>query len=146
MVVYQDAAVMLPHLWVASIAQTDLVEQLLGVDLAPNFWEELNSQDPRLLARGGHPALSVEGYTRNCIPLWLHGDGVEYSQEQSLMTLTFGSCLATTNSMDSMFYIASFVKSVTATTAKHGVDTWVELWAIICWSFQALWEGTHPTS
>jgi hypothetical protein len=61
------------------------------------------------------------------------------------MVFTFGSATTVTNSFLSMFYIASFVKSVTA-SLKNGnnFDTWAELWAVIFWSFQALWHGRHP--
>lgn len=60
------------------------------------------------------------------------------------MTYTFGSCLTTTNAFLSMFYIASFVKSVTAVMKEHGHDTWQELWVMMVWSFLALWHGVHP--
>ena len=44
-----------------------------------------------------------------------------------------------------MFYLASFVKSVTATVKKHGVDTWQNIWTVLVWSFLAAWEGKHPS-
>ena len=60
------------------------------------------------------------------------------------MTYTFGSCLTTTNAFLSMFYVASFVKSVTAVMKDHGHDTWLELWKVMSWSLLALWNGRHP--
>lgn len=95
------------------------------------------------------------------IPLWLHGDGVEFSTD-SLLLFSFGGCLnglqqSQTTSfsglkqgqearglkqshvMDSAFYIAGWPKS-----ASHP-DTWKEIFSIMAWSFKALWLGTHPT-
>ena len=46
-----DCAIMLPHLWVAAIAKTELQEQALGQHLAPSFWEAVRHDDPRLLAK-----------------------------------------------------------------------------------------------
>ena len=144
-VVHTDVGLMLPHLWIASIATSHLADQLLGLQSVEQFWASVNQHDPRLQARGGHPVLSVPNYNSSVVPLWLHGDGVEYAEDESLMTLTFGSVLATTNSMDSMFWMASFVKAVTATQTKHGADTWDSIWKVLVWSFKALWLGTHPT-
>ena len=145
-VAHCDVAIMLPHQWVAGVAAAGEAERLLGIQWGPSFWDAVSPEDPRLLARGGHPVKQVESYRDCVIPLWLHGDGVEYAENQSFMALSFGSVLSTTSSMDSMFWMAGFVKSATARADKgHGADTWNTIWQILCWSLSALWEGACPT-
>ena len=61
------------------------------------------------------------------------------------MVYTCGSVLTTTTSMLAMFYLASFVKSVTAVLSKHAADTWMDVWSILAWSFEAAWLGIHPS-
>lgn len=117
-------------------------EDLLGIGSVERFWQGVSPQDPRVLSQ--HPALQVPGYEKIFCPLWLHGDGVEYSDDDTLMVWTFGSVLTTTNSMLTMFYLASYVKAVTAVQAKHGADTWEEIWEVLAWSFLACWTGVHP--
>jgi len=112
--------------------------------LVREFWDNVSPQDPRLLANGGHPVLLEPDYKDKCVPLWFHGDAVSYTESDPLMVFSFGSILTSTNSMLAMFYIASFVKSVTAFQDKHKEDTWHELWKIILWSLVACWHGVHP--
>ena len=144
-IMHDDMSIMLPHEWLASVADLPEAESLLGLSKTPEFWDHVSSHDPRLLAQGGHPVLNEAEFKSTFIPLWVHGDGVEYSEDDSLLVFTFGSCLTTTNSMLAMFYLASFVKSVTATVKKHGVDTWQNIWTVLVWSFLAAWEGKHPS-
>ena len=117
-IMHDDMSIMLPHEWLASVADLPEAESLLGLSKTPEFWDHVSSHDPRLLAQGGHPVLNEAEFKSTFIPLWVHGDGVEYSEDDSLLVFTFGSCLTTTNSMLAMFYLASFVKSVTATVKK----------------------------
>lgn len=144
LVMHDDMGIMEPHLWIAALADHAESEPLLGLSCAEEFWNSVSPNDPKLLAAGGHPMLQVAGWKELFIPLWLHGDGVEYSENDSLQVYTCGSCLTSSNSMLTMLYISSFVKSVTCVMAAHGADTWNEAWVIINWSFQALWEGKHP--
>ena len=85
------------------------------------------------------------------IPLWLHGDGVEFSTD-SLLTFSFGPCLYSTlqsgegrglkqsHVIDHAYCLAAFPKSAQVE------DTWKDVYEIISWSFQALFAGKHPTT
>ena len=119
-------------------------EILLAAGEARHFWDNVSPSDPRLLAGGGHPVLLEPHYRDRFIPLWLHGDGVAYSENDSLMVFSIGSILAMSNSMLTMLYMASFIKSVTAVQASHGADTWAVIWRRLIWSCVALWFGVHP--
>ena len=144
--IWADAAIMLPHQWVASIAILPQAESLLGFSHMEAFWNGVSAKDPRLKSwpcKYPSPANTKEKW----LPLFLHGDGVEYASGQSLMVVTIGSVLTTTNSQDSMFYLASWPKSCTASKKKgHSEDTWDELWAILAWSLEALYHGVHPSA
>jgi hypothetical protein len=144
MVVSTDMAVFLPHEWLAAIAARPEGSELLGTEDVSYFWHNVSQQDPRLLAGHGHPVLLREDYKTKCIPLFLHGDGVEYSENDSLMCFSTGSILTATTSMSAMFYLSSFVKSVTAHAKKHRADTWEPAWRILIWSFLAAWTGRWP--
>ena len=144
-IMHDDVSIMLPHCWLASIADLPEAESLLGFSKIQSFWDNVNPADPRLLAQGGHPVLNEPNYKTTFVPLWVHGDGVEYSEDDSLLVFTCGSVLTTTNSMLAMFYLASYVKSVTASLKKHGHDTWNVIWTVLAWSFHAAWEGIHPS-
>ena len=77
--------------------------------------------------------------------MWMHGDGVQYGEEHTLVTYSVGSCLTNTSSMQVMFYMASFVNAFTASEQHgHAEDTWHTIWAVLLWSFKAAWEGHHP--
>lgn len=65
-----------------------------------NFWEKVEStKDDRLVGRPlkkGNP-----DWKQNTLPLWLHGDGVEFQSRDSLMVWSFGSVLAEMQSLKS---------------------------------------------
>ena len=141
---HDDMAVIVPHGWLASAADLPEAEALLGLGSTEAFRNSVIDDDPRLLANDGHPVLLEPGYKTKFVPVWIHGDGVEYSEDDSMLVHTCGSVLTTTNSMLATVYLAAFVKSVTAVLAKHGHDTWSAIWRVLTWSFLAAWEGKHP--
>lgn len=131
----------LPHLLISQLWESypTLVTDLFGLHKLKAFWDKLQPHDPRLWG--------VKGLKESQkIPLWLHGDGVEFSTD-SLMTFTWGPTLYSpqglkeghsSHSMDSSFLITAWPKSATAS------GTWTELHQIIAWSFGCLWSGFHP--
>ena len=139
-VMFDDMGIMEPH----ALSSHVECEQLLWLSSAAAFWDGVSPNFPRFLAKGGHPMLEVQNWRECFIPLWIHGDGVEYSENDSLQVYTAGSCLTSSNSMLTMLYMASFVKSATCVLASHGQDTWDEAWKYVCWSLHALWEGVYP--
>ena len=138
----------LPHLWVASVFDSypALAAHLFGLDKVHQFWAGVQPDDPRLI---GSPIDldKVRNAEKQVIPLWLHGDGVEFSTD-SLLTFSFGPCLYSPASsglkqsqvVDHAFCLAAFPKSA---QLKH---TWQHVYEILAWSFQALFHGTHPST
>eukprot|EP00435_Cladocopium_sp_Y103_P036720 s1262_g9.t1 len=72
------------------------------------------------------------------VPLFLHGDGVEFQNRDSLMCFSFGSLLSNMSSLESHWLCAAFPKSCTSG------DTWPPIWKYLKWSFEALGKGYHP--
>ena len=46
--IWADAAIMLPHQWIASIAILPQAESLLGFSHMEAFWNVVSAKDPRL--------------------------------------------------------------------------------------------------
>ena len=149
-----ECHLVLPHLLVSELfsAYPDLAPQVFGIDKLPFFWSNLKKDDPRMWGWG-----LKESQKKKMVPLWLHGDGVEFSTD-SLLTFSFGPTLFApihghkksgegleesqhqekAYPMDSSFITAAWPKSAT----REG--TWVEIFQIMVWSFKALFEGRHP--
>ena len=136
----------LPHLFVWQLFQSypQLAPSLFGVQKLKAFWSGLKPDDPRLWGWG-----LKESQKAKTIPLWLHGDGVEFSTD-TLLTFSWGPSLFTpqglkesqeqnaSHSMDSSFLVTAWPKS--ATDSK----TWDAIHAVMAWSFTALFHGLHP--
>ena len=58
----------------------------------PKFWQGLSQRDPRLYR---HPLLQCDSWQFKHIPCYIHGDGVEYQQRDSLLAYSWGSLLST---------------------------------------------------
>lgn len=147
----------LPHLMISSFCDSysALIESCFAPSKASNFWEQVAEDDPRLWdspvawekANTPHQWQRKRQHT---IPLWLHGDGVEFSTD-SLLLFSFGGCLSglresqdihrglkQSHIIDNSFCLAAWPKSATAK------ETWAEVFQALAWSFQSLWEGYHP--
>ena len=183
-----DFHVFLPHLMVASWAESypQLMDACFGVSKAAEFWDQIKADDPRLIdspvarEKANQPE-EWEKRKEKVIPLWLHGDGVEFGTD-SLLLFSFGGSLTTLVDMqqkqagleesqnrglkkgtdskegglkqgqesttlgglkqsqviDSAICLAAWPKAATA------ADTWKEVFDVLAWSFQSLWQGIHP--
>ena len=122
-----------------------LAPRLFGLEKLEAFWAGLKENDPRLWESG-----LKERQKHRTIPLWLHGDGVEFSTD-TLMTFSWGPTLYApqgleespkeehaSHSMDSSFLITAWPKSATAS------GTWEEIHEVMAWSFAALFQNFHP--
>ena len=127
--------VLLPHELVAHLAQHYPVKfpTLFGTDRVEAFWKGVHPLDPRLV---GNPISAHD--RRKFVPIWLHGDGVEFSTD-SILSFSFGSLLCNDSSLESCFMVAAWPKTATAP------DTWTEPFRIIAWSLTALFHGVHPS-
>lgn len=130
------AAIYLPHLMFAKLATYSKFETIFPLELLEQFWDQAEKTgDDRLQ---GHP-MKVKGWKKKTIPLFLHGDGVEYQSRDSLMVYSWGSLLQQLNSLSSHFMIGGYPKSCAEASAWDTMMKW------ICWSFAALEKGLHPT-
>eukprot|EP00435_Cladocopium_sp_Y103_P045994 s1514_g13.t1 len=130
------ALIFLPHLMFAQLASYDKFQTIFPVDILEKFWTQAEKLgDDRLQ----HHPMKSRGWKKHTIPLFLHGDGVEYQSRDSLMVYSWGSLLQQLNTLCNHFLIADFPKSCT------DAQTWDTMMTWICWSFAALEKGMHPT-
>lgn len=112
-------------------------EKLFNAEGLETFWQEaLAKGDDRLQ---GHPLKNGKDWMKKTLPLFLHGDGVEFQKRDSMMVWSWGSLLTLFSSLDSHMLIAAFPKSCTCK------QTWDPLMKELTWSFEALLKGCHPT-
>ena len=87
------------------------------------------------------------------IPLLVHGDGVEYLENDSLEVQSFGPLLATGDSLSTLFLMCAYPYSSTVKPPKSKskdsivVDefsTWKNISKWFSWSFTALQTGCNP--
>ena len=84
--------IVLPHELVAHLAAHYPVKfsAVFGTERVEAFWKGVSPMDPRLV---GNP---ISGHDRSkFVPIWLHGDEVEFSTD-SILAFSFGSCCAKT--------------------------------------------------
>ena len=137
-----SASVLLPHEWIAVMSANapDAFDRAFGVPLVPDFWVHQDMHDPKLMLH--------QDLDNTCVPLWLHGDGAEYQNRDSLTIVSFSGVLGTGCTKDRKLYLTSWSKECTAMT-RHGfqADTWRDgLWPILVWSFKACYEGRFPST
>ena len=131
-------AIYLPHImfWNMATAYEDQFAKLFSTEDLEKFWTSSESTgDDRLM---GHPMKARKDWRQKTVPLFLHGDGVEFQERDSLMVWSWGSVLSLFSSLDSHFLMSCFPKSCTAT------GTWEPVMKWLVWSFNALQKGRHP--
>ena len=134
-----EAAIFLPHVLFSTLAKEypEKFSAMFCIEDLEKFWEaSLKTGDDRLK---GHPVTSRPDWKKKVVPLFVHGDGVEFQTRDSLMVWSFGSLLSLFGSLDSHLLMAVFPKSCTSE------DTWLPFWKWFVWSFKALLSGKHPT-
>ena len=134
------ASIFLPHLQFAHLGEHyPMFFQkafCLGKGDLEKFWGGVEKvKDDRLK---GHPMCLEKHWKTKVVPLFLHGDGVEYQNRDSLMVWSWGCLLADMPSMQQHMLLACYPKS--CTTAQ----TWDPIWTWLKWSFEALGKGFHP--
>ena len=130
------ASLFLPHIMFAQLATLENFHEVFPLEKVEQFWCGVErSKDPRL---EGHPCTRGKKWKKMCIPVWLHGDGVEYAVEDSLMCWSWGPLMTNFSPLEAKFLIACFPKASTAP------ETWTEIMQHVCWSLNALVQGVHP--
>lgn len=107
---------------------TELFDYSFQPKLVESFWQNSRQDDPRRLMLFQETGLQQKDLP-HWIPLWLNGDGVEFADGHSFMTLSFGSVLSVGPSLDSSLLLFAFPKD--CADAK----TWKHVWAHIAPSF-----------
>lgn len=138
----EKASLFLPHLMFSQIATNypQVFSQLFGFGKGKlaDFWTGVaQTGDDKLK---GHPMTREPGWQDLCIPLFIHGDGVEYANTDNLLVFSWGSLLSGLGTLQSHWLLASFPKSCTKK------ETWFTIWKHLQWSFRALASGKHPTT
>ena len=72
------------------------------------------------------------------IPLFAHGDGVDFSNNDNLMVYSWGCLLSSTSTLLIHWLLACFPKSCGSKTS------WEVIWKYLKWSFDALAGGRRP--
>ena len=99
------------------------------------FWKGIREDDPKLII-----LLKEMNWQKSdlemVVPLFLHGDGVEFNNNDSMMTYHMGSLLNGEGSLDSGLLLAACPKSCTSKT------TWDPVWQSLCEGFHVCQTGT----
>ena len=84
---FEACAINLPCLLLSNIAaKYQAFQELFAIDKLEAFWSNVKDDDPHWVRL---ERSSIDPKT--CIPVWVHGDGVEYQDRDSLMVLQLGA-------------------------------------------------------
>ena len=114
-----------PDLLLQGIAAYDDFELQMRTDLVEGFWESVHEDDPKWM----YFAMEVDmpnDDLRRTIPLFLHGDKVNYESDDSTMVWHVGSLLSQGQSLISGHMLASIPAK--ATVSGKDNDTWLPIW------------------
>ena len=136
----EKATIFLPHLMFFKLGEQypEVFFHLFsfGKGNLADFWKGVaKSGDDKLV---GHPMKETKGWEDLCIPMYVHGDGVDFTNNDSLMVFSWGSLLSNHKTLLSHWLLACFPKSC----GTKG--TWEAIWKWLAWSFTALASGHHP--
>ncbi len=138
----EQCGVFLPHeMFGKLMAYYEDSESIFEAARGPWFWRNVKGQDPKLQ---DNPMLAVQEWQNKFIPCYIHGDGVQYENDDSLMVFSWGSLLSEAPSMDSSIFLAAWPKSCTVKGSENQLGTWDVLMKVLCWSFESLFAGVHP--
>ena len=131
------ASVFLPHIMFASLAGYAVqFAKLFSTQHLHAFWDACEKTGHDRLR--GHPMKKKRDWKQKTISIFLHADGVEYHERDSMMVWSWGSVFSLLSSLDCHILMSLFPKSCTAAT------TWEPIMKLLCWSLKALSEGMHP--
>jgi hypothetical protein len=140
---HQPMSFFLPHMMFSALSSYDEFDTVFATGGLREFWSKVSGTNDDKL--NNHPELVGQDWQDRCIPLFLHGDGVEFQDRDSMMVYSWGAILSTRSSQDSSLMLACFPKSCTFVPKKNGdPDTWADVLTWIKWSLEALQTGKHP--
>ena len=134
----EEADVFLPYKVFSSLGENypEFFEKSMNIQNLEKFWSAVEKSGDEKTKH--HPMSEEQGWKAKNVPLFVHGDGVEFQSRDSLLTFSFGALGTALTSLETNLYIASFPKSST-----HG-ETWASIWKMLSWSCECLGKGTHP--
>jgi hypothetical protein len=134
----EDGWIHLPHMMFAALADYTDFEAMFNPGQCQNFWDSVKPDDPNICKQ---PVLqSPPGWNSACMPCYIHGDGVEFEKDNSLLVFSWGSLLATGSSMETSVLMVAWPKDCTAKTDTHHLGTWDAIHKWICWSLRACFQ------
>lgn len=137
-----EAAVFLPHQMFAALREYSSLSGLFDPSKLQAFWAQVVAkQDPKL---HNHPMVLQDDWQKTFIPVFVHGDGVEFQTRDSLLVYSWGFLLAQGASSDTSYLMACFPKSAT-TKQDKGRGTWDPILNQLRDSFCAAFRGTWPS-
>ena len=83
--------------------------------------------------------MSSPDWKEKTIPVFIHGDGVEFQERDQLMVWSWGPLLSKAASLETNMLICAIPKSCSF------AGTWSPIMNLLVWSFKALLQGLHPT-
>ena len=116
----EKASLFLPHMmfWKLGESYPQVFHELfsLGLGKLKAFWQGVvKTNDDKLK---GHPMSLEKDWEDLTIPLFVHGDGVDFSNNDNLMVYSWGCLLSSTSTLLSHWLLAGFPKTVAA--RQHG--------------------------
>ena len=134
-----------PHLmFAAALEQYSAVSQIIfptaGLE---SFWRGVEQSGDAKLE--DHPMTNIENWHSTFVPLFIHGDGVEFTDNDTLLTYSWGCLLTEGCSEDTSMLLSCLPKACTLDAERgHVSKTWVVPLEWARWSFNALFHNEHP--
>lgn len=122
----EDIEVLLPHLLFSNLYENyhEAFQNFFAFSKCKSFWQGVEAaKDPRLaapLAKSG----KVE-WPSSTLPVFVHGDGCEFMNRDSLMTWSWGSMLSTNSSLSAHLSICAIPKRCTLPSTWPLLDQWM---------------------
>ena len=137
--------VIMPHLFFQHLykeRQEDFKQYVLGgLDDLSSFW---SSKPGKRMVAKKHPELSRrrKRLLNKTVPLGLHGDGGEFSHQDSVNVISWNSLVGVGETKHKRFVFTLLKQS----QMKENCETWDALWKVFAWSINVLLSGKSPTT
>ena len=137
--VAEPMAVFRPDHLIHSMAEHVEFDTFFGIQDMARFWNLVEGAGCPKLEQ--HPIKDVPNWKNITVPLWVHGDGVEFQDRDSLMVWTVGGLLSLQAALDSSLLMAATAKSCTIDRSRTDAGTWHEPWRCLKHGFDNLFSG-----
>ena len=110
-----------------SLSAYEGIEEIMGLDCVSDFWKAIRPDDPRLIYLQFEAGLTSEDLQKT-IPLLIHGDNFEVSNDDSVMVWHFGSISTSRSSLYTGLLLGIAPSKIEVKTSKAGLGTWDSVW------------------